>query len=95
MEPVTMNHFGAQALQHWQTYRPTELATIEDPTRYFTDLGNQIEQEIDHRATQAEHREKVHEINDDLTRMGRLGAIRQAATEAVMREMVFLDEEPS
>ena len=37
-----MNHYGHMAMAHWRQHRPSELATIEDPTAYFTDLGGQV-----------------------------------------------------
>lgn len=92
---TTMNHLGAQAWEHWKQYRAAELATIEDPQRYFTQLGNELEQEIDRQTTHRQYKEKAGEIPDDLARMGRLSAIHRETTEAVMQERVFGIEDPS
>ena len=38
-----MNHYGRLAMAHWQQHRPMAMATIEDPTEFFTDLGDQVQ----------------------------------------------------
>lgn len=41
-----MNHYGSQALTHWQQHRRRELARIEDPEEFFTLLGEEIAGQI-------------------------------------------------
>lgn len=41
-----MNRIGRTMLEHYRLHRPSELATIEDPDRYFTNLGEQMFQEM-------------------------------------------------
>ena len=42
-----MNHYGEQALRHWSLYLPASYSKLEDPARFFTDLGEQAEAEIE------------------------------------------------
>ena len=44
-----MNHHGEQAQRHWSRYLPTSYGRLEDPARFFTDLGEQAEAEIEDR----------------------------------------------
>jgi hypothetical protein len=93
METVnTMNHYGAQALEHWTKYRPRELALIEDQTKYFTDLGEEIQGEISRRRDAAEHQSQAGQTLDFLANLQSLNAAGSVADE-VMREMVFDIEE--
>jgi hypothetical protein len=43
---MPMNRYGAMALEFSRQYRPTALAEIEDPERFFTAAGEQIANEI-------------------------------------------------
>jgi hypothetical protein len=44
-----VNHYGAKALAHWRTYLPASYGRLEDPPRFFTNLGEQAEAEIEDR----------------------------------------------
>lgn len=90
---TTMNHYGAQALKHWQTHRPRELAQIEDQTRYFTDLGDRIAAEINRRRNAAEHQSQAGQTLEFLANLQSLNAASSVADE-VMRELVYDLEEP-
>ncbi|WP_336624998.1 MULTISPECIES: hypothetical protein [unclassified Microbacterium] len=37
-----MNHYGQRIRAHWETYRPEELAALEDPERFFTEAGEEL-----------------------------------------------------
>ncbi len=41
-----MNKYGKLAKSHWATTDPSRYASISDPTRFFEDLGQQAETEI-------------------------------------------------
>ena len=41
-----MNQYGQMALDHYQGHLPDRLAAIADPTRHFTDLGDQAQTAI-------------------------------------------------
>jgi hypothetical protein len=36
-----VNRYGAEALEHWRTYLPGSYSGLEDPVRFFTELGEQ------------------------------------------------------
>ena len=44
-----MNHYGTKALLHWRAYLPTSYGRLEDPMRFFTDLGEQADAETEDR----------------------------------------------
>ena len=87
-----MNRYGALAMSHWQTWRPSAYAQIEDPSRFFTELGEQVELEIQARedATRT-----APPTGDYLSSVGHLNMTRQMAEEAVLAELVFLPAEQS
>jgi hypothetical protein len=44
-----VNHYGTNALRHWRAYLPASYGRLEDPMRFFTDLGEQSDAEIEDR----------------------------------------------
>ncbi len=42
-----MNRYGLMAREHWARWLPARYAAIENPDRFFTDLGNQVAGRID------------------------------------------------
>jgi hypothetical protein len=46
-----VNHYGEQALRHWRQYLPASYGRLEDPVRFFTELGEQAEAEIEDRTS--------------------------------------------
>jgi hypothetical protein len=79
-----MNQYGHMAMKHWRTYRPVQYATISDPDRFFTQLGEQIAQQI---ATLAADLEGTPSPEESfLERVGRLNMARLSAQEQVLRE---------
>ncbi|WP_336159946.1 hypothetical protein [Amycolatopsis sp. VC5-11] len=88
-----MNFYGILASQHWETYRPRELAEIEDPEAHFTDLGMEISAEIDRRTNAEQQRSGLGTSADFLANLQARTATRQRIVEEVLREMVFEIEE--
>jgi hypothetical protein len=84
-----MNHYGALALKHWQRERPAELAAIEDPDRFFTELGERVAAEIDRRSQALEGPMS----EDFLANLGMLNEARATAESDVLRELVFTEAE--
>lgn len=87
-----MNKYGQLALSHWQKWRPSAYSQIPDPETFFSDLGEQIEtqvQEIE-AATLANQPSQ----SDYLDRVGQLNMARLAAQEQVLAEMAYLPPEP-
>jgi hypothetical protein len=86
---MVMNHYGAMALRHWENLRPQELATIEDPQQFFSELGEQVAAEVQRRATALEG-----SVGEDyLANLGMLTEARTTAEAEVLREMVFTEPE--
>lgn len=48
-----MNRYGTEAVEHWQAYLPTSYGKLEDPVRFFTELGEQADAEIEDRYLEA------------------------------------------
>lgn len=49
-----MNKYGAQAMQHWKTNAPQRYQLIENPIRFFTELGLEAQGQITELARQIE-----------------------------------------
>lgn len=49
-----MNKYGTRALEHWRAHAPQRLARIENPARFFTDLGLEAQGQITELAQQIE-----------------------------------------
>lgn len=90
-----MNRFGAQAMKYWKTWLPSRYAGIEDPQMFFTNLGIQVQDEVAAGCLEWESRDRD-QLNqlEYLARVGRLNAIKQSVTEAVLAELVWLEPEP-
>jgi hypothetical protein len=87
-----MNEFGVMAEQHWQKFLPSRTAALEDPTVFFTDLGQQVAEEIE--TLTFELAGDPPEQETYLERVGRLEAARRQAREKVLSEQVLLPAEP-
>ena len=83
-----MNKYGHQARQHWERARPNELATLEDPDRYFTELGERVAAEIDRRAAA----EETELTEDYLANVGMINQARFTAESEVVRELIYHGE---
>ncbi|MEL5990277.1 hypothetical protein ACOKGD_06665 [Microbacterium phosphatis] len=49
-----MNKYGVQTMRHWQTHAPERYKLIENPTRFFTELGLEARGQISELARQIE-----------------------------------------
>jgi stalled ribosome rescue protein Dom34 len=81
-----MNPYGAQAAKHWQTHLPERFAQIQDPETFFTDLGEEIEQQIEDQARALAGPDPAQESY--LDKVGRLNMARLTAESQVLREML-------
>ena len=87
-----MNQYGEMARRHWARWLPGRFAAIEEPERFFADLGEQAEQKITALAWDL--------AGDDipgegyLAKAGRLGEARHRAEQIVLDEMILLPPEP-
>lgn len=87
-----MNRYGRQAQTHWAKWRPNELSQIPDQETFFSNLGLQVETEVDQLAAALAGDDPGGE--DYLTKLGRLRMARFNAEAQVLRELVFLPPEP-
>lgn len=88
--PTSMNHYGALALTHWKTHRPTQYAELENPKEFFSQLGEEISQRVQQLRLDLEAAERpILNQMQDLERIGRLNAIRKQAEELVFEDLVW------
>jgi hypothetical protein len=87
-----MNHYGAMAQRHWARWLPARYAAIEDPERFFTDLGNEASERIRALADELAGDDRPGE--GYLGKAGRLGQARHQAEEIVLPELILLEPEP-
>lgn len=84
-----MNHYGAQAQKHWQTYLPQRYATIPDPSSFFSTLGEQAATAIEQRTRELAGPDQPDE--GYLGKLGRLTAAKQMAEEEILPELILVD----
>lgn len=88
-----MNQYGAIAQEHWRRHRPAELAQVEDPERFFTDLGEQVLAEIRARREALENGNQGELGEGFLANLGRLNEIQSTVESDVLREMIYTEPE--
>jgi hypothetical protein len=79
-----MNRYGRAAQQHWQTMRPLQYAQINDPTGFFTRLGETMASQI----IELSHSMAGDDTTGEtyLQKLGRLRTARLRAEEQILRE---------
>ena len=86
-----MNHYGAQALKHWQEYLPQRYATLSDPSSYFSTLGEQAATQIEHRTRELAGPDQPGE--GYLAKVGRLNNAKMRAEEEILPELILIAPE--
>lgn len=81
-----MNQYGAQARRYWREYLPGRYAQIEDPEAFFTDLGEEMADQVVELTDSIAGPDRPGE--GYLGKVGRLNMARLSAEEQVMREML-------
>ncbi|MDN5933096.1 MAG: TnpV protein [Pseudonocardia sp.] len=90
---VTMTDYGAMAQRHWAKWLPQRYSQVPEPkTAFFTDLGRQVELEIEDLALTLEGPDEPGETY--LQRVGRMNNARQRAREMILPEQILLTPEP-
>lgn len=87
-----MNQYATMALRHWKKWLPNRYAALEDPTTFFTQLGERAAATIADETTQAATR--LPQQPDYLAAVGEWNALRNGIEERVLREMILIDPEP-
>jgi hypothetical protein len=85
-----MNRYGTQAMRHWQQTDPARYQQIPDPETFFTELGEQVESEIQTLANALAGPDPPGETY--LEKVGRLNMARFNAESDILREMVLIPE---
>ncbi|WP_238323877.1 hypothetical protein [Salinispora pacifica] len=81
-----MNQYAAQAMSHWRSHLPNRYRQIEDPDEFFTELGEQIAQQIEELSRTLAGPDPEQETY--LSKVGRLNNARLSAEGQVLREML-------
>jgi len=79
-----MNRYGTQAMEHWKTHLSERYSQIEDPDKYFSNLGEEIEEEIENLSLDITGDDPPNE--NYLTKLGRLNEARLTAETTVLRQ---------
>ncbi|MFD7866055.1 hypothetical protein [Streptomyces sp. NPDC059783] len=85
-----MNHYGAQMMRHWQAEHHQAYGELREPTKYFTQLGEEIAEQVELRARSLAGVAPPGE--GYLGRLQRLNTARLEAEGAIVRE--YLQQEP-
>ncbi|MFE0775837.1 hypothetical protein [Streptomyces sp. NPDC058861] len=86
-----MNHFGAQIMRHWQTERLGEYQELRNPAEYFTQLGEEIAEQVEMRARSMAGTAPPKE--GYLERLQRLNSARLGAEDEVVREYLLQEQD--
>src|SRR6266487_1151892 len=87
-----MNRYGLMTRDNWAQWLPARYAAIENPDRFFTDLGSQVAGRIDRLALRLAGDDQPGE--GYLGKAGRLGQARHQAEEIVLADLILLEPEP-
>jgi hypothetical protein len=86
-----MNEYGQMALDHWQRWLPERYRQIEDPTSFFTTLGDEVATRIADLTLDLAGEDPPGETY--MQKLGRLNNAAQRAREMVLPQMVLLEPE--
>lgn len=85
-----MNHYGVIAQRHWERYAPSPVAGLPDPTRFFTELGLEVQAQVDALTATLAGLDCAEETY--LEKVARLQSARRTAEEIVMAELVWIKD---
>lgn len=81
-----MNKYGRQAQEAWKTASPTQYSQIQNPEEFFTNLGEQAQEQVDELQIKLAGPDPQGE--GYLEKVGRLNAARNQAEEIVRYELL-------
>lgn len=87
-----MNTYGEMARTHWARWLPQRYATLDDPSSFFSTLGEEVAEEIADLSLELAGDDPPGETY--LEKLGRLSMARVQAEERVLAERVLLTPEP-
>lgn len=85
-----MNRYGKQAMEHWRRTDPERYAQIPNPGAFFSNLGDQVETEIQELEFSLAGPDRPNE--GYLEKASRLRMARLAAEEQILTELVLIPE---
>jgi hypothetical protein len=88
-----MNQYAAMAERHWRRWLPSRVAAMEDPTSFFSALGEEVAEEIEDLTMDLAGDDPPGESFTE--KVGRLNMARLRAEEMVLPEKVLLPPEPA
>ncbi|MFD4241884.1 hypothetical protein ACFWP3_09830 [Streptomyces sp. NPDC058525] len=89
-----MNQYGRIAEQHWREHRPQSVAGLADPEEFFTELGVDVQLEVQARWSGERVAVPPASLRESyLERVGRLQQSRLEVEGEVLRELVLLPAE--
>ncbi|WP_252395964.1 hypothetical protein [Streptantibioticus parmotrematis] len=91
---MAMNRYGIEARAYWRRWLPKRCAAIPDPTAFFTNLGEQVEQQVGDLWDQMVINDQPPAEETHEQRVGRLGMLKARAEYEVLGELVRLPPEP-
>jgi hypothetical protein len=87
-----VNKYGAMAERHWRRWLPSRVAAMEDPTSFFSELGEEVSDQVEDLTMDLAGDDPPGETY--LDKVGRLNMARLRAEEMVLPETVLLPPEP-
>jgi hypothetical protein len=91
---MAMNRYGVEARAYWRRWLPKRYAAIPDPVAFFTNLGEQVEQQVGDLWDQLVIADQPPAEETHEQRVGRLGMLKARAEYEVLSELVRLPPEP-
>ncbi|MEZ0070070.1 hypothetical protein ABIA32_006122 [Streptacidiphilus sp. MAP12-20] len=91
---MTMNRYGREARAYWRRWLPQRYAALPDPITFFTNLGEQVEQQVGDLWDSLVVTDQVPADETHEQRVGRLGLLKATAEYEVLAELVRLPPEP-
>lgn len=82
-----MNQYGSLAQQMWTRSAPSEVAQMENPEEFFTELGEQVQTRIEVMVQEPEA--QLPADLEAMERVRRLNEIRRQAEEVALSELVY------
>ena len=88
-----MNQYAAMAERHWRRWLPSRVAAMDDPSSFFSELGEEAAAQIEDLTSDLAGDDPPGETY--MEKVGRLNMARLRAEEVVLPETVLLRPEPA
>jgi len=85
-----MNRYGRAAQTWWSNTDPARVAELDNPTKYFTQLGEQVESRVDELMQTMQGSDEPGE--SVLQKAGRINAVKMQAEEIAYQELIYTIE---